>query len=630
MTPGNRMLLLIVDTDSERAANIEAQLRHLGSAVHATQCDHLSALDAAAPRFDLCVLALDGAHSLASLGLPALRERGQDCPVLVLGQPAFDCPLGAILAHGFADWVGTDDPLHLRESARRELTTVRAKRQSAALRDALLDSERRVERIMHNTRDAHAVIIDGVHANANNPYLRLLDLDPEHATATPFLDCVADQDRDAVRDLIRRFSRGEATDERRTIAFRTSDGDAQSLHTHLSAWVGDGERGVLVSPQAVEPPKADTPSQQATKRKHEPIVTAPVASAPDTAAPDATAPDTAAPDTATQRVHAPDAAAPEPVTPESVTPAAIANPPAPPEPKEPAATQKTEPVINKPHPVGGLAAELDDTNTGPVTDAQETRATSHLSLSEHRRRLRHAIRHNHLRVTLEPLTCVEDSSTHLYIDTAADDSLPGIDSGTALRRLADRVSLAPALDRWQLFVASRQAAQQFAAKSTAGKRRPAAQATVTLHVPMTHRAMHDPALPDWLAQLAGQYPTIRHTLWLPLRSARTAQTETISLRAQLDDIGMRLCLYDAFQHAGDLPDLRALAPHDICMHAGVLEAWANGKFSDENVQRLVTLLRSQGTRSISSTRHVELSEEIATRLGFCIVSSAKAIESVGV
>ncbi|MEM6986227.1 MAG: EAL domain-containing protein [Pseudomonadota bacterium] len=596
MNPGNRMLLLLIDSDSARAAEVEGHLRHLGSAVHASRCDHVGALDPSAPAFDLCVIALDGAASLAAAGLSSLRDLGQSCPVLALGQPEFECSLGAILAHGFSDWVGTDDPLHLREAARRELKAARARSQSQQLRAALLDSERRIEVIMHNTRDAHAVVIDGVHASANNPYMRALQLDPERTTSTPYLDCIKDSEREAVRALLRAFSRGEVDEKSCAQTFVLPDGKHRSLETRYSAWVGDGERGVLVS------------LLRSVKRRDDALTRG------QSPKPDATKTSTPAPPSRTHAV-AQEAAAGS----TALETPALTEVPAPP------------PRVRRPQPpvdqsIGGLAAELDQTQV-PVTEQPEPAAPAAAPVhaapatseppentaAALRERLRQSIRQNTLQIDTQALRALRnsDGERHLRVELVPGELLKTLDDGEAVRRVAARIGLAGALDRWQLFVASR-----LSARGTRDRR----AAATRLHISLCDTALHDETLPGWLKQLAGQFPQLRHTLWLPLPAARQAPDASVRFRDQLDAIGMRLCLTDAFQSAGDLTDLRTLKPHDVCLHTGVITAWAEGRFSSDNVQRLTTLLESQGIQTFGLDAQGKLDVEAATRLGFCLIS----------
>ncbi|MEM7376081.1 MAG: EAL domain-containing protein [Pseudomonadota bacterium] len=645
MKPGIRMHLLIVDTDTERAAEVEGQLRHLGSAVHATRIDHVGALPADAPVFDLCVIALDGGASLAAAGLPRLREQGQHGPVLALGQPEFDCALGAILAHGFADWVGTDDPLHLREAARRELDAASTRWQTQQLRDALIDSERRLEVIMHNTRDAHAVVIDGVHANANNPYLRTLQLDPAQATATPFLDCVVEAERADTRVLLRAFGRGEAKDTRRPQTFLLPGGQTRELETRYAAWVGDGERGVLISlirpvrqrgdaltrgtptaPEAADVPLPQTPLADDAATAEAEEASAAAAGAADARAATADAVGDSARANADVDTRIPVAEA----RPAGGAAAELAG-----EPLTPSPVRPTRPRV--PSSVGGLAAELDDTQLpveaadSPATDARTATETATdrsadaeptvATAGALRERLRQSIRQNTLVVRTASLIAIGGTRAehHLHLSLMPGELLRPLADGDAVRRVAIRVGLAAALDRWQLFVASRLAARKAPRLGAA---------RVRLHVTLCDSALQDETLGDWLKQLSGQYPALRHTLWLPLPAARRAPEDTARFRRTLEAVGMRLCLTDAFQNAGDLTDLRALRPHDVCLHSGVLTAWAAGRFSTDNVQRLTALLQSHEIQTLCAEPNAQLDEDAAARLGFCLIRPVEREDTV--
>lgn len=248
MKSATRLLLLIIDSDSARAEQVAASLRQSGTAVHLDRIESVGELPSPCPQYDLCLISLEHRESLKGAGIEALRERAQDCPILALGQPAGECSLGAVLAHGFADWVDVDDLLHLREVAKREGDRLASARHTTLLRTALLDSERRAEQVMQDAREPHAVVIDGAHASTNRSYLKLLGLDShEQAVATPFLDLVDDADRDKARALLRGYARQESTTRQARLSLRRTDALVLDTTLTLSPYIGDGERGLLLT-----------------------------------------------------------------------------------------------------------------------------------------------------------------------------------------------------------------------------------------------------------------------------------------------------------------------------------------------------------------------------------------------
>lgn len=604
------MQLLLIDADSARAADVESHLRHLGAAVHATRCEHVGALEPDAPIFDLCVISIDGVASLAAAGLANLRELGQRAPVLALGQPDFDCSLGAILAHGYADWVGIEDPLHLREAARREIEAAQARLQTAALREALLDSERRLEVLMHSTSDAHAIVIDGVHASANNPYLRALQLDPDSVTRTPYLDCIESSEREAVRDVLRSYSRGERSYQIHTHRFRQLDAKPQPIEVRYAPWIGDGERGVLISLCTPAQAGRDTPGHVRPARTSDGNARRDYTDRASRARLDPV-------DSERESEHQPGRDGPETHI------------------DEHSPTTQTESEQAAIKAGGGLAAELDETQdmreqpleesrgaqaphidsqTAAVAHEADTVAPRPSSDSETalRNQLRQSIRQNTLQLSMRPLRKVDDADEEEQVLVTLDPGtlLSSLEDGAAVRRVADRIGLSGALDRWQLFVASR--------KSAYGED-PHRLSRTRLHTAVCDAALNDDAFPGWLKQLAGQYPHLRHTLWLPLSAARRNSEATRRFRNALDAIGMRLCLTEAFHGAGDLTDLRDLKPHDVCLHSEVVAAWVAGHFSTENLQRLTSLLKTLDIQIICALAHSDLDDTNARRLGFCLV-----------
>jgi len=274
-----RMLLLIIDSDAARAEQVAASLRLNGLAVHMDRYDSTGEIPTPCPRYDLCFISLEHRESLKEVGIRLLRDLSQDCPILALGQPKVDCSLGSVLAHGFADWVDVDDLLHLREVAKRESDRLASSRHTALLRNALLDSERRAEQVMQDTREPHAVIIDGAHSSTNRSYLKLLGLNNhEEAIGTPFLDLIDDQDRDKAKALLRGYARSESTTRQARLSLKRIDGLILDTTLTLSPYVGDNERGLLLTVRSLaqlpppsrpkEPAKLESEQKQSLQSSH--------------------------------------------------------------------------------------------------------------------------------------------------------------------------------------------------------------------------------------------------------------------------------------------------------------------------------------------------------------------------
>lgn len=248
MKTATRLLLLIIDSDSARAEQVAASLRLNGTAVHMDRFDSAGEIPSPCAQYDLCLISLEHRETLKDVGIQLLRDLTQDCPILALGQPKCECTLGSVLAHGFADWVDVDDLLHLREVAKREGDRLASQRHTSLLRNALLDSERRAEQVMQDAREPHAIIIDGAHASTNRSYLKLLGLEShEQAVATPFLDLIDDTDRDKAKALLRGYARSESSTRQARLSLKRADDLVLDTTLTLSPYVGDGERGLLLT-----------------------------------------------------------------------------------------------------------------------------------------------------------------------------------------------------------------------------------------------------------------------------------------------------------------------------------------------------------------------------------------------
>lgn len=276
-----RLLLLIIDSDSARAEQVATNLRLGGTAVHMDRYDSIGQVPTPCELYDLCFISLEHRETLKGVGIKQLRELDQDCPVLALGQPNCQCSLGNILAHGFSDWVGVDDLLHLREVAKREGERLASHRHTSLLRSALLNSENRAEQVMQDAREPHAIIVDGAHARTNRSYLKLLGMtNHDEAIRTPFLDLVDGSDCDKARVLLRGYAREKSTTRQVRLSLKRIDGLVLNATLTLSPYVTDDERGLLLTvrslaqlppatrPQAIRlPGQQHTPEQQGLEQK---------------------------------------------------------------------------------------------------------------------------------------------------------------------------------------------------------------------------------------------------------------------------------------------------------------------------------------------------------------------------
>jgi PAS domain S-box-containing protein len=186
--------LLILSDSRDQTENIEASLRNGGLAVHCTRISDLDGLEETlqSQSGDLLLCSTtDPAIDLRRL-LEQVRAQKQDLPVLILSDPGTNPPeLLQAMREGARDLVDKDDFERLQLVVAREIGDLQRRRELAALRQRLLESEQRCLDLIEGSREAIAFFQDGMHVYVNPAYLRLFGFqDRAEVEDLPLLDIV--------------------------------------------------------------------------------------------------------------------------------------------------------------------------------------------------------------------------------------------------------------------------------------------------------------------------------------------------------------------------------------------------------------------------------------------------------
>ena len=164
-----------------------------------------------------------------------IRSEALDLPVVLLQAESNADRLAEGLRLGAADVVVLGDDRHLQEVIGRIRRERELRRERDFWRRRHATSERRCERLMDSSRDAIAVITEGVHVYVNDAYAQMLGYPRQDLLLSPVSDVVAPQDQETVTPLLRPLSATEplATD-RQPLHVRRADGSLVHLDIHIS------------------------------------------------------------------------------------------------------------------------------------------------------------------------------------------------------------------------------------------------------------------------------------------------------------------------------------------------------------------------------------------------------------
>lgn len=164
-----------------------------------------------------------------------IRNETLDLPVILLQTESNPDRLAEGLRLGAADVVVLGDDRHLLEvigRIRRE-RELRRERDFWQRRHTL--SERRCERLMDSSRDAIAVIAEGIHVYVNDAYAQLLGRARQDLLLSPVADVVAPQDQEGVKPLLRPLSAtAPVATTRQALHLQRADGGLIHIEIHLN------------------------------------------------------------------------------------------------------------------------------------------------------------------------------------------------------------------------------------------------------------------------------------------------------------------------------------------------------------------------------------------------------------
>ncbi len=201
--------LLILSSSFDHAEQITTFLRNGGLAVHGTRLEAMNDLEESlrTEEYDLVLCcAFDGRIDLRQT-LDAVNDLEQDLPLLIMSDASADpTELLQAMREGARDLVDHEDLEHLQLVVAREFGDLQQRRELAALKRRLQESEERALGLIESSREAIAFIQEGIHVRVNPAYLGIFGFEErDDIEDLPLLDVIDKSQHKALRTTLKRL-----------------------------------------------------------------------------------------------------------------------------------------------------------------------------------------------------------------------------------------------------------------------------------------------------------------------------------------------------------------------------------------------------------------------------------------
>ncbi|MRI35444.1 hypothetical protein EOPP23_21010 [Endozoicomonas sp. OPT23] len=198
----------------------------------------------------------------ADQAIACIKRLKLDVPVILSVEEKNSEVVKHWLDLGAADIIHTNHEEHMLHAILREITSLGCREQILGLKKNLLDTEQRCQLLMDNASHAIAYVHEGMHIDANQPYLELFGYnDPDDLAGMPLIDMVTSGDQPLFKSLIKHFKPGQEQPAVNCQLIDTS-GDSFEATVILSEAVFEDEPCVQVLVKAAaQPTNLSSPSE---------------------------------------------------------------------------------------------------------------------------------------------------------------------------------------------------------------------------------------------------------------------------------------------------------------------------------------------------------------------------------
>jgi diguanylate cyclase (GGDEF)-like protein/PAS domain S-box-containing protein len=201
--------LLILSSSFDHTERITTFLRNGGLAVHVTRVGEMDDLaeKLEAEEYDLLLCCAFDPQIGIRQTLDAVNDLERDLPLLIMSDASADpTELLQSMREGARDLVDKDDLEHLQLVVAREFGDLQQRRELAALKLRLQESEERALGLIENSSEAIAFIQEGIHVHVNPAYLEMFGFEErDDIEDLPLLDVIDKSNHKALRTTLKQL-----------------------------------------------------------------------------------------------------------------------------------------------------------------------------------------------------------------------------------------------------------------------------------------------------------------------------------------------------------------------------------------------------------------------------------------
>ncbi|MCW9024642.1 MAG: PAS domain S-box protein, partial [Gammaproteobacteria bacterium] len=244
MSDKNLLRILTLFDTSEEAESIINILRNAGQIIRDIRVEDEEDLQNALNEnpVDIVLAKQKTPIYSAKEAVEFLATNGRDLPLVVITPAGSPADAKEELEAGARDAVASDQAHRIKHIVKREIDDLKIRRAFRRNEQMLLENEKRTRYLIDQSRDAIAYVHDGMHLYANNAYLKMFGYDDlDDIEGVPILDMVTSEDHSTLKEFLRKYAKGQNTDDTLEVEGKHIDGNAFNITMEFSRASMEGE-----------------------------------------------------------------------------------------------------------------------------------------------------------------------------------------------------------------------------------------------------------------------------------------------------------------------------------------------------------------------------------------------------
>lgn len=236
--------LLIIDEGLHKAEQITSSLRATGMQVRAEFAedseDMCTMLESKA--LDLVLFSLDLDDFTLKQAQHLVSECGRHVALVAMTNNLTDEIIVQAISEGAQDVVSSANLDHLIQVIKREAFSLSMWRKAKRMEFELMESEKRCQSLLANSKDAVAYVHEGMHIYANEVYMELFgNTDFNELEGIPIIDMVHSSQQNEIKTFLRALSQNENDDNHLNLKLLHDSGETIEATLEFSRASFDGE-----------------------------------------------------------------------------------------------------------------------------------------------------------------------------------------------------------------------------------------------------------------------------------------------------------------------------------------------------------------------------------------------------